>query len=147
MAMHIREAVLAALELESEAFVVDAEQMHDCGLEVVDVDFVAGDFEAEVVAGAVGVAGFEAAPGHHHGEDIGEMVTAQVLALGGAAFTERCAAEFPAPDNQGIFQEPALFEVADEGGDRLVHGGALFAEAIANGVPSPGSVKIPAPVE
>ena len=49
MAVHVGQAEVAALESEGEPFVVDAEQVQDRGLEVVDVDRVAGDVHAEVV--------------------------------------------------------------------------------------------------
>ena len=147
MAVDIREAVLAALEFEGEAFVVHSEEVEDGGLEVMDVNFVGGDFEAEVVAGAVGVAGFETAAGHHDGEDVGVVVATEVFAFGGAAFAEGCAAEFPTPDNESVFEESALFEVSDEGGDRFVHGRTFVLQSITEGGSGTGSVEIPAPVE
>ena len=42
----VRQAIIATLEAEGQAFVVQAEEMQDRGLQVVDVDFVAGDGEA-----------------------------------------------------------------------------------------------------
>ena len=47
--MHIRQAKFAALEAVGEPLVVDTEQVHDGGLEVVDVDRVFGNVVAEVV--------------------------------------------------------------------------------------------------
>jgi hypothetical protein len=38
--MHVGEAVMAALELVGEAFVINAEEVQHGGLEIVDVDFV-----------------------------------------------------------------------------------------------------------
>ena len=52
--MHVGQAEVAAGVVEGELLVVEAEQVKDRGLEVVDVDRVLGDVEAQVVGGAVG---------------------------------------------------------------------------------------------
>ena len=52
--MDVGEAELAALVAEGEAFVIDAEEVEDGGVEVVDVDGVFGDGVAEFVGLAVG---------------------------------------------------------------------------------------------
>ena len=55
--MHIRQAEVSALELERQAFVVDAQAREHGGVQVVDVDGVFGDVVAVVVGFAVDVAG------------------------------------------------------------------------------------------
>mgnify|MGYP001404403990 CR=1 FL=1 len=42
--------------LVGEAFVVEAEQVQQCGVQVVDVDFVLDGSEAKLIRGTVGVA-------------------------------------------------------------------------------------------
>ena len=56
VAVDVGEAVVAALEAVGESGVVEAEEVEDGGLEVVDVDFVLSDAEAELVGLAVAVA-------------------------------------------------------------------------------------------
>ncbi len=51
--MDVGQAEVAALEPVGQLRVVDAEQVQDRGLEVVDVDRVLGDVVAEVVGLAV----------------------------------------------------------------------------------------------
>ena len=51
--MHVGQAVVAALEAVGQLRVVEAEQVQDRGLQVVDVDLVLGDAEAEFVGLAV----------------------------------------------------------------------------------------------
>ena len=51
--VHVGQPVVAALELEGQPRVVDAEQVQDRGVQVVDVDRVGGDVVAEVVGLAV----------------------------------------------------------------------------------------------
>ena len=57
--------------------------------------------EAEFVGGAVSDAALEAAAGHQHGEAVGIVIAAV------AAFGNRRAAEFAAPDHQGFVQQAA----------------------------------------
>ncbi len=52
--MHVGEAEVAALEAEGELLVVEAEQVQDRGVEVVDVDAVFDGAEAELVGLADG---------------------------------------------------------------------------------------------
>src|SRR5262249_50248855 len=46
LSAHVGQAIVAALEAVRQAFVVEAEQVQDRGLEVVDVDRVASDAKA-----------------------------------------------------------------------------------------------------
>ena len=59
----VSKAELAALVAEGEALVVDAEEVQQGGVEVVDVDGIFGDGVSEFVGLAVDVAGFGAAAG------------------------------------------------------------------------------------
>ena len=63
MPVDVGQPVVAALEVVGQPFVVDAQEVEDRGLEVVDVDGVLGDVVAEVVGLAVGDAGLDAAAG------------------------------------------------------------------------------------
>ena len=98
VAVHVGEAEVAAGVVVGEAFVVEAEEVEDGGLEVVDVDLVLGDVEAEVVGFAVG-AGLGAAAGHEGGEGLRVVVAAGLAAEGGVGFDHGGAAEFAALDD------------------------------------------------
>ena len=91
---------------------VDAEQAEDGGLEIVDGDGVLDDAVAEIVGGAVGEAGADAAAGQEGGEAAGVMVAA---VIGGRelALLLIGAAELAAPDHQRVIQHAALFQVGD----------------------------------
>ena len=123
--MHIRQPEAPALVTVGEALVVDAEQVQDGGLEVVDVHAAVGDVVAEVVGFAVDVAGPGAAAGHPHGKATG-MVVAAVVVVGEPALREAGTAEFAAPDDQRVFEQAALFEVDEE---RLRWPGRCFLPA------------------
>ena len=62
--MHVGQTEMAALEFVGQAFVVDAQQVHDRRLEVVDVDGVFGRVVGEVVGLTEGEAALHAAAGH-----------------------------------------------------------------------------------
>lgn len=64
--MDVGEAVVAALELEGELFVIDAEEVKEGGVEIVHVDGILGDIVRVVVGFADGLAGLEAAAGKPH---------------------------------------------------------------------------------
>src|SRR5438045_2990911 len=102
MPLYIGQPKVTPLETIGQLFMIEAEQVQDRRLEIMDVDFVAGDSEAEFVGLTVGNAMFDAAPGEPDREAIGIMIAAKDLAGGGAAFAERSAAKFTAPDNQSL---------------------------------------------
>lgn len=54
--MHVGQAVVAALKAIAQARVIEAKQVQNRRLQVVDVNFVLGDAEAELVGFAVAVA-------------------------------------------------------------------------------------------
>ena len=103
VAVNVGKAEVAAGVVVGETFVVEAQKMQDGRLEVVNVNFVLGDMEAEVVGLAVG-AWFGAAAGHKGGEGLRVVVTSSLAAEGRVGFDHRSAAEFSAPDDKSIFQ-------------------------------------------
>src|SRR5437762_13863214 len=75
------------------------------------------------------------------------MVAPKDVALGRASFAEGCASEFAAENDQRLLEQAALPQIGDQRGDRTVHGGALFSQAIANVFSGTSAVEIPAPIE
>ena len=104
----------------NEARVVDAHEVENCGVQIVDVELVLGGAEAEIVGAADGGAGFDAAACHPHGE-AGGIVVASV-----AFFTHRRAAELTAPDDERFIEQAAGFEIAQQTGDGFVLLAAVF---------------------
>src|SRR5439155_23958086 len=66
-AVHVRQPEVAALEAEREPFVIEAEQVQNGRLEIVDVNAVFGGGEAELIRGTDADAGFDAAAGQPDG--------------------------------------------------------------------------------
>ena len=130
VAVDVGESEVAAGVVVGEAFVVETQKMQDGRLEVVNVDFVPGDMEAEVVGLAV-ASWFGAAAGHEGGEGLRVVVTSGLAAEGRVGFYHRSAAEFSAPDDEGLVEESVAFEVLNKGRGCLgrllavIFGGAL----------------------
>src|SRR5262245_1934915 len=93
MPMHVRQPSVDPIMPDRELQVIDAEQVEEGGVEVVDVGGViaVGGFVAEVVGGAEGEAGLDAAAAEPVGEAVGVVVAAF------AALRARHAAELGGP--------------------------------------------------
>ena len=114
--MDIGQTEVAALETEGQLFVIEAEEVQNCRVDIVHVGAVGDGVEAEFVGLANHRAGLSAAAGEPHGEGVNVVVTAGGIAV----LAHRGAAEFAAPDDKGVFEQAALFEIGDEGGLGLV---------------------------
>jgi len=97
------------LKFIGEAFVVDAEQVQQRGLKIMDVDGAFDGAHAEFVAGAVGDTAFHATASHPKGEGVRVMVTAPLGAIVDVALEEGRAAEFAAPNDECVVEQAALF--------------------------------------
>lgn len=112
--LHIGQPHVAAGVAEGEAFVVEAEQMQDRGMPVVDVALVEDRFVTEVVGRAVAEASLHTATGHPCG--IAGVVA--VAAVGGLSI--RGATEFAAPEDQRVLQQSPFGQVVQQPRDGLV---------------------------
>src|SRR5882762_10070071 len=112
LALDVGKAEIPALEPESESFMVETQQMQQCGLKIVDLNLILRDPETQVVRFSKNETLFYSGPGQENGETIGIMVAAQDFASGSPAFTEGGPPKFPAPDHQGVIEQAALAKVA-----------------------------------
>src|SRR5687767_5058966 len=96
-ARDIGETKIAALEAVGQARVVEAEEMQDGCVEVVDVDRIFYDVPADVVGLADDLPAFHAAAGHPEAERKRVMIAARDFGVAFAVFAERSASEFGAP--------------------------------------------------
>ena len=113
--LHADELLVEALEGEGEFLGVEAEEIEHGGVEVADVDGLVDDLVAHFVGLAVGDAGLHAGTSHPDGEGVGVVIAADesVAASASAVFLHRGAAEFAAPDDEGVVEHAALFEVGE----------------------------------
>src|SRR2546426_2602197 len=113
---------------------IDAEQVQNGGLEIVDVDcagsesaFVRadrvavriGDVVAVIIGTAISDSRLNAATGQPNTEATGMMI-ASVIIFGEFALRIAGAPEFAAPNHQGIIEHATLLEIFDERGAGLI---------------------------
>ena len=112
---------------------IDPEAVQDRRIEVVDRDRIAHDVVAEIIRLADGYAAFDAAAGQPKREAARMMIAAIVV---GSELSLRIhgAAEFAAPDDQGVFQQAALLQILNQGGCRLVGVAALTCDLLGTPV-------------
>lgn len=102
VAVDVGEAEVAAGVAERELLVVEAQQVQHRGVQVVRVEDALDGGVAHRVGRAMTKAAFHAAACHPHGE-----AAVVVAAAAGVVFV-RPATELAAPDEQRVFEEPAL---------------------------------------
>ena len=108
LALHVGQAEVAAGVAVGQPRVVQAQQVEDRGVEVVDVDAVLGDVDAVLVGRAVDDPAFDAAAG----QPGRERLVVVLAAVGPALLVVRGAAELGGPDDQRLVEHPARLQVA-----------------------------------
>ena len=111
LAADIRQSEIPAGMAKRQSLMIQPQERKDRRLQVVNVDGVFDDMKSEIVGRAVNDARLDPAAGHPHRESLRMMVAAQAPPENRVAFDHRRAAEFAAPNDQRLIQEPALFEV------------------------------------
>src|SRR5262249_7088770 len=96
ISVDVGEPIVPAAEAVGQLFGVDAQQMQNGGVQVVDVDLLLGRVPAELVGGAMGHAAPDAAASQPHREPERVMLAA-VVALG-----SRRPPELAAPEHQRL---------------------------------------------
>ena len=101
----VRQAKVATAVSIRELFVIEAEEMQDGGMEVVDVDLIFSDLIAVFVCRAIGHASADSGASQPRGKCVRMVRTADRAVVVG------CATKFGGPDDQSFRQQPSLFEV------------------------------------
>src|SRR5688572_5544129 len=132
---------MAALELEGETLMIDAELVEESGVKVVHADGFIGDVVSEIVGRSIHGAAFEAAAGNPHRE-AARMVVAPIVVRREITLAIDGPAEFAAPDDEGVVEQPALFEIFDQACRSLI--GFL---APRTQLPGQSAVRVPTAME
>src|SRR5439155_22335521 len=103
-----------AVVAEGQALVVDAKDMQDRGVQVVAVSLAAGALVAELVAFSMADAALDAGAGQPRDKSAAVMVAA------GGALRKRHAPKLGRPDDQGVLEQAAFFQVRKQRGNRPV---------------------------
>ena len=126
LAENIRQAIITPLETVIQALMIEAEQVQDRCLEIVYMNRVLSDSEAELITFAVGDAPLETAAGHEHRIAVRIVVPTEHLASGCAALPERSPSELTAENDQGRLKQAPALQVIQQRRDRLVGGPPAF---------------------
>src|SRR4051812_32758313 len=108
-AVHVRQAALDAVVVVAQALVIEAEEVEDGRVEVVDGRDPLDRLVAEVVGGAEAEAALHAGAGEPDGESVRVVVAAAGPFLEGGH-----PAEFGRPDDERVVEQAPPLEVADE---------------------------------
>ncbi len=138
--LDVRESVVPARVAVGQLLVIEAHEMQNGGVEVVNVNGPIDGAEADVVAGAVNHARFYAGAGQPGTKSPGMMFAA----FGLGRVVEGRAAKLGGPNNERIVQQAAFFEIFEQRGDGLIDvpGQGRMGQHVAVSVPVSGGTGV-----
>jgi len=105
----------AAFEIEGVGVRIDSDKLLHRGVKVVHGNRVLDGLVAELIGRAVGDARFDPTTREPEAESV-RLVIAAVVCLDGGEATE-----LSGPHHQGLIEQSTLLQIAEQGGDRLIH--------------------------
>src|SRR5689334_15080741 len=105
--MHIRQTEIAPLVLICQSSVIDSQLIQDCGVEIVNMNWVLHCVVAEFISSAKSNPRLDASTCHPHCETVRVMVPPVVIDGEFSLAVDR-STELAAPDHQCVVQESAL---------------------------------------
>ncbi len=126
LAVDVGQSILTALIPERESRVVNAAQVKDRRLHIMNMDWVFGNVPSKIVGRSVHVASLDASTGQPPTEGFAEVIAPGRFR--GVSLPEGSTSEFTAPYNQCIFQHSAFFQVLDQRGRGRLRVDALLFE-------------------
>ena len=118
--VHIRQPEISALVAKRQFFMVDAHQVQNGGIQIMNVNGVLGDVVREVIRLAVLKTGLHTPASHPHRPTPRVMVTSVIFSCQ-RALAVHGASEFPAPDHQSVVQHAPTFQIGQERVTRLIN--------------------------
>ena len=101
--MHVCQAEIATLETIRQLRVVNAEKVEDCGMQIVDMDFVFDCIESKVIGLTVDDSWFDAPASHPNGVAVWMMISTNLIRLG-RTLHHRSSAKFTTPEHQCLIE-------------------------------------------
>lgn len=127
VAMDVGEPTLQTIVIKGQSLMIQAHQVQEGGVEVVQARRMFFGFEPESIAATVTVSFSDACPSQKTGEGVWVVVAPGTISL-----KKGHAPKFRAPYDQSVFQQSALFKVANQGSRRLVHDFCLHGVGFLN---------------
>ena len=116
MAVDIGQTALETIVIVSETLVVQAHEVQDSSIEIVNGGATGHRFKPELITLAVAVSLLDTGPREETGESIRIVIASCAIAL-----EERHATELGTPDDQGVVEQTAALQIMDQGSGGLVH--------------------------
>ena len=132
MAVHVSETVIAALVAEGQLGVLDPQQVQQGRVQIVDVNRVFDDVEAELVGRPESDPRLDPAARHPHRESLRVVVASEAASERGAGLDHGRPSEFATPDHKRVLEESALLQIHHQGGGGLVDLESLGLDAVLN---------------
>src|SRR4051794_38853743 len=131
LARHVGEAEVPALVPIGQPLVIETEAVQDGGVQVMDMDLVLDNVKSEVIGPADPLTALNPPAGHPHAEREPMMVSALAVLLAGLAVLDHgSAAKLAPPDDERAVEQPALFQVLQQGRRGLVGDVAILLEVL-----------------
>ena len=105
LSIDIRQPVIATAMMIGEPGVIEAHEMQDRSVQVVDVNFVLNGVPAKLIGGAMHHAAFHTATGHPH-RKAERMVLPAIRTFGRGR-----SPKFASPKNERVFEQTATLQV------------------------------------
>ena len=129
MAVNVSEAALDTVIIERQPSVIEANEMENGGVEVVDAGHVLHRLVAELVGLSVVEGLFDAGAGEPHGEP-----RRVVIAAAGALLKCGHASKFGDEHHERLGQQAAALEIREQGGNRLIEDRSVDAVLLDEGL-------------
>ena len=111
---NIGQTVFSSVVEERQGLVIQAQQMQDGGVDVVDMNAILYGPQSNGIRGAVSHASTHTSAGEP------QCVAPRIVVAAGSLFAHRHPSKFTTPNDECVLEQAPLFQVAQQGGDGLV---------------------------
>ena len=125
--MDISETIIAPLEFKGESLVVHSKEMHQSGIQVVDMHGVLSHIVAVIIGRTMDMTAPYTRPYEHLSETAGMVVTASSVT---GFLRVGSSPKLSTPYNKSILQEASLFKILDQPGHWLLGIPTLAGEGL-----------------
>ena len=136
--MNVGQAEVAPGVTVGECFVIEAEQMQNGRVEVVNMYLVLHCLKPELVRGSINGPALDPSSCHPHGETVGIMIAPLGFGSGCLKFDCGSASELASPDHERVFEHATLPQILEESGNRLINITGKFSMFVDVGMIVPG---------
>ncbi len=128
---HIGQAEITTLMPVSELCVIEPKPIEDRRLKIMNMYFVFGDVETDIVGLTDGLASFDSSASQPHAERKRMVIASFIARLAGSSHLHhRRPPKFSTPDHECIFEQPALLQIAKKRRGWLIRCVAVFSSAL-----------------